>query len=183
MPLKQIVQEKFRKVFGPDKEKNIVAVNKKQQVPIKKSKEEVKSPVILAKQEEIQVKKKEKPDTRKKVEAVVKAAAFTLGGVAGLAGIFWLIYLFFWSVRIYHIDEENKRRYAGSCMIVKSQEGFLVYIPNILLEQSYTGQYNLCIGYFFSKKNKGKELIVSAGDKKEAVWIDREIPFRLPAYV
>lgn len=114
---------------------------------------------------------------------VIKAAAFTLGSVAGTAGILWLMYLLMGTVRIYHSDGEGKMRYAGGCLVKKKEEGFEVTIPLMILEQSNTGQYSLRPGQLFTKRNKGKELLVTAGGKRISVWIDEEIPLRLPTYV
>lgn len=114
---------------------------------------------------------------------VIKAAAFTMGSVAGTAGILWLMYLLMGTIRIYHSDGEEKMRYAGSCIVKKKEEGFEVTIPLMILEQSNTGQYSLRPGHLFTKRNKGKELLVTAGGKRISVWIDEEIPLRLPTYV
>ena len=49
----------------------------------------------------------------------------------------------------------------------------------MIWEHSATGQYSLKLGKLFAKRNKGKELIVVMGNRKEAVWIDKEIPLRV----
>ncbi|TCL60319.1 hypothetical protein EDD76_10213 [Kineothrix alysoides] len=114
---------------------------------------------------------------------VIKAAAFTVGSVIGTAGILWLMYLLLGTIRIYHSDGEEKLRYAGSCIVKKKEDGFEVTIPRMILEQSNTGQYSLRPGRLFTGRNKGKELLVTAGGQKISVWIDEEMPLRLPTYV
>ncbi len=121
--------------------------------------------------------------SKKVMSPIVKAFTFTLGGVAGVATLIWMCYLFFMSIRIYHSDGDGKTTYAGSCIIRKTEEIFEVSIPAMILEQSDTGRFNLRLGGLFCKYFKGKELIVEAGQQKIAVWIDKEIPFRVDTYV
>lgn len=110
---------------------------------------------------------------------IMKAAAFTMGGVVGAAGILWLIYLLFGTVRIYHNDGEGKYHYAGSGIVKRKGGIFELNLPLMILEQSVTGQYCLKPGQLFVGRNKGKELVVTAGDRRLSVWIDEEIPLRL----
>ncbi len=117
------------------------------------------------------------------ISPIVKAFTFTIGGVAGVATLIWMCYLFFTSIRIYHSDGDGKTNYAGSCIIKKTENIFEVTIPAMILEQSDTGRFSLRLGGVFYKYHKGKELIVTAGQHKESVWIDKEIPFRVDTYV
>ena len=110
---------------------------------------------------------------------IMKAAAFTMVGVVGAAGILWLIYLLFGTVRIYHNDGEGKYHYAGSGIVKRKGGIFELNLPLMILEQSVTGQYCLKPGQLFVGRNKGKELVVTAGDRRLSVWIDEEIPLRL----
>ena len=70
-------------------------------------------------------------------------------------------------------------RIRGKIGMKKTEEGFEVRIPDMIWEHSATGQYSLKPGKLFAKRNKGKELIVMMGNRKEAVWIDKEIPLRV----
>lgn len=117
-----------------------------------------------------------------KVEAVgkvVKAVTFTVSSIMLASGFIYLIYLMFRSIQIYDCDGEGRIKYAGSCIMKKTEEGFEVRIPHMIWERSDTGQYSLRPSRIFVKRNKGKELIVIAGERKEPVWIDREIPLRV----
>ncbi len=113
------------------------------------------------------------------VEKVVKAVTFTVSGIMLAAGLLYLIYLMFRSIQIFDCDGEGNTKYAGSCIMKKTEEGFEVRIPDMIWEHSATGQYSLKPGKLFAKRNKGKELIVMMGNRKEAVWIDKEIPLRV----
>ncbi|NBI89115.1 hypothetical protein D3Z45_00580 [Lachnospiraceae bacterium] len=113
------------------------------------------------------------------VEKVVKAVTFTVSSIMLAAGLLYLIYLMFRSIQVFDCDGEGNIKYAGSCIMKKTEEGFEVRIPDMIWEHSATGQYSLKPGKLFAKKNKGKELIVIMGDRKEAVWIDKEIPLRV----
>lgn len=112
-------------------------------------------------------------------EKVIKAVTFTVSSIMLAAGLFYLIYLMFRSIQVFDCDGEGNTKYAGSCIMKKTEEGFQVRIPDMIWERSATGQYSLKPGKLFAKKNKGKELLVIMGDRKEAVWIDREIPLRI----
>ncbi len=109
---------------------------------------------------------------------VVKAVTFTISGIMLAAGMLYLIYLMFRSIQIYDCDGEGNVKYAGSCIMKKTEDGFEVKIPDMIWEHSVTGQYSLRPGRTFVKRNKGKELAVIAGEQRTTVWIDREIPFR-----
>lgn len=110
---------------------------------------------------------------------VVKAVTFTVSGIMLASGLIYLIYLMFRSIQIFDCDGEGNVRYAGSCIMKKTENGFEVKIPNMIWESSETGQYVLRPGKMFAGKNKGKELIVMAGESRESVWIDKEIPLRM----
>lgn len=112
-------------------------------------------------------------------EKVIKAVTFTVSSIMLAAGLFYLIYLMFRSIQIFDCDGEGNTKYAGSCIMKKTEEGFQVRIPDMIWERSATGQYSLKPGKLFAKKHKGKELLVIMGDRKEAVWVDREIPLRV----
>ncbi len=109
---------------------------------------------------------------------VVKAVTFTISGIMLAAGMLYLIYLMFRSIQIYDCDGEGNVKYAGSCIMKKTEDGFEVKIPDMIWEHSVTGQYSLRPGRTFVKRNKGKELAVIAGEQRTTVWIDHEIPFR-----
>lgn len=109
---------------------------------------------------------------------VVKAVTFTISGIMLASGALYMVYLMFRSLRIYDCDGEGNVKYAGSCIMKKTEDGFEVKIPDMIWEHSSTGQYILKPGRIFVKKNKGKELAVIAGGQGKSVWIDREIPFR-----
>ncbi len=167
---------------APPQDKNLTKPMAKKLPKVQKEKETKKQESLaaapVAEETEIQTVKDKNTST-----PVIKAAAFTLGSVIGTAGILWLIYLLLGTIRIYHSDGEEKLRYAGSCIVKKKEEGFEVTIPRMILEQSNTGQYSLRPGRLFTGRNKGKELLVTAGGQKISVWIDEEMPLRLPTYV
>lgn len=110
---------------------------------------------------------------------VVKAVTFTVSSIMLASGLIYLIYLMFRSIQIFDCDGEGNTKYAGSCIMRKTEDGFEVRIPNMIWEHSATGQYSLRPSKAFAKKHKGKELLVVAGERKEAVWIEREIPLRI----
>ncbi len=123
--------------------------------------------------------------TMKKTEVmapVVKAVTFTVSGVAFAAVLLFLLYMMLRSVGVYHQDGEGGSRYAGSYMMKKTENGFEVNLPDLLLEQSSTGQFTLRTGRLFARRHKGEELVVLAGRRKEAVWIDWEIPLKLATF-
>lgn len=129
-----------------------------------------------------------KPETGKRsgivrqteaTERIVKAVTFTVSGIMLASGMLYLIYLMFRSIQIYDCDGEGNLKYAGSCIMKKTEEGFEVKIPDMIWEHSATGQYSLRPGRIFAGRNKGKELAVTAGEHRESVWIDREIPLRM----
>ena len=117
------------------------------------------------------------------VGKVAKAVTFTVSSIMLAAGLIYLIYLMFRSIQIFDCDGEGNVRYVGSCIMKRTEGGFEVRIPNMIWEHSSTGQYNLRPSKAFAKKNKGKELIVMAGENRESVWIDKDIPFRMSMYV
>lgn len=126
------------------------------------------------------------PKTAKRMTAagkVVKAVTFTISGIMLVSGMLYLIYLMFRSIQIYDCDGEGNVKYAGSCIMKRDGDGFEVKIPDMIWENSVTGQYSLRPGRMFVKRNKGKELTVVAGEQRGSVWIDREIPFRTSMYV
>lgn len=114
---------------------------------------------------------------------VIKAAVFTMGSVVTIAGIIWMVYLLLGTIRIYHCDGEGKCYYAGSGIVKKKRGNYEMTIPLMIMEQSCTGRYNLKPGRLFAGRNRGKELLVTAGGEKISVWIDEEIPVKLPACV
>ena len=165
--------------------RKVPLVLKEEKAPIKQHKAEkrVEVPKTLAAASESEKIPIQRISENKESVPIIKAAAFTLGSVISVAAIIWIIYLLFGTIRVYHNGGDGKQHYAGSC-IVKKKEGFFeVTIPVMMLEQSVTGQYCLRPGCLFIGRNKGKELIVKAGDQKLSVWIDKEIPLRLPTYV
>ncbi|HBA68858.1 MAG TPA: hypothetical protein DCZ40_05810 [Lachnospiraceae bacterium] len=117
------------------------------------------------------------------VEKTVKAVTFTVGSIVLVSGLIYLVYLVCRSIQVYDCDGEGKARYVGSCIMKKTEEGFEVRLPNMIWEHSATGQYSLRPGRMFAKKHRGKELMVIAGEHKEAVWIDKEMPLRLTIHV
>lgn len=122
----------------------------------------------------------------KRMEAagrVVKAVTFTVSGIMLVSGMLYLIYLMFRSIQVYDCDGEGNIRYAGSCIMKKTEDGFEVKIPDMIWESSATGQYSLRPGRIFVRRNKGKELTVIAGAERGSVWIEREIPFRTTMHV
>ncbi len=147
------------------------------------------------KKEEISVKQQEvnaesvtvlQTETMKKNDVaapVVKAVTFTVGSVAFAAVLLYLLYMMFRSIRVYHQDGEGASHYAGSCMMKKTENGFEVKLPDMIVEQSATGQFSLRPGGIFASRHKGEELLILAGERKEAVWIDKEIPFKLAVFV
>lgn len=116
------------------------------------------------------------------MEPVVKAVTFTVSGVAFAAVLLFLLYMMLRSVRVYHQDGEGGSKYAGSYLLKKTETGFEVSLPDLILEQSATGQFTLRTGRLFAQRHKGEELVVLAGRRKEAVWIDREIPLKLVTF-
>ena len=126
-----------------------------------------------------------KPETVKKKEVaapVVKAVTYTVSSVAFAAVLLYLLYMMFRSIRVYHQDGKGVSHYAGSCMLKKTENGFEVKLPDMLVEQSATGQFILRPGSVFASHHKGEELLILTGKRKDAVWIDKEIPFRLTVF-
>lgn len=119
---------------------------------------------------------------RSVLEPVIKAVTYTAGGVALAAGLFYLIFLMYRSIKVYDYDKKEKTRYAGSCVMRKTKSGFEVRIPDMILEHSDTGEYSLRPGKAFAGKHKGEELVIIAGGRKVSVWIEEEIPLRLSAH-
>ena len=113
------------------------------------------------------------------MEPVVKAVTFTVSGVAFAAVLLFLLYMMLRSVRVYHQDGEGGSKYAGSYLLKKTETGFEVSLPDLILEQSATGQFTLRTGRLFAQRHKGEELVVLAGRRKEAVWIARGFLCRL----
>lgn len=125
------------------------------------------------------------PETIKKenvIVPVVKAVTFTMGSVAAAAVLLYLLYMVLRSIKIYHLDGEGNSHYAGSCMMKKTENGFEVKLPDMIIEQSATGQFLLQPGSMFASNHKGEELMILAGNRKEAVWIDKEIPLKLVTF-
>lgn len=125
------------------------------------------------------------PETIKRgdvIVPVVKAITFTMGSVAAAAVLLYLLYMMLRSIKIYHLDGDGKSHYAGSCIMKKTGNGFEVKIPDRIIEQSATGQFVLQPGSMFVSNHKGEELIILAGERKEAVWIDKEIPLKLAVF-
>lgn len=141
-----------------------------------KKEEEVRSEPVAAEPVQMAAKQLQRGAA---AEPVIKAVTFTVGIVAAAAGILWLLYLMYYSVRVYHRDGEEKYHYAGSCMLKKKEDGFGLAIPQGMVEQSETGLFILRPGTFFNRVNKGKELFICAGRQKESVWIDGEIPLHV----
>lgn len=140
-------------------------------------KETVAPRPVLAKQQEESI-----PVSEVKSNALpplAKSIAFTLSSIIGTASLLWLLYVLLRNMKIYYNDGEGGCRYAGSCMTKKNGAAFKVTIPEMILEQSDTGQYLLRPFFIFAEKNKGKELVIQAGERKKSVWIDGEIPLRL----
>ena len=125
------------------------------------------------------------PETVKRkgdVAPVVKAITFTVSGVAFAAVLLFLFYMMLRSIRVYHQDGEGGSCYAGSYMMKKTENGFEVNLPDTVLEQSATGQFILRTGKMFAKRHRGEELVILTGRRKEAVWIEREIPLKLATF-
>ncbi len=116
------------------------------------------------------------------VTPVVKAITFTMGGVAVAAGFLYFLYMLFRSIKVYHLDGEGTSHYAGSCLMKKTDNGFAVRLPDMMIEQSSTGQFALRPGSMFASRHKGQELIILAGERREAVWIDKEMPLKLVTF-
>lgn len=116
------------------------------------------------------------------VAPVVKAITFTMGGVAVAAGFLYFLYMLFRSIKVYHLDGEGTSHYAGSCLMKKTDNGFAVRLPDMMIEQSSTGQFALRPGSMFASRHKGQELIILAGERREAVWIDKEMPLKLVTF-
>ena len=143
---------------------------------------------ITVKQEELQaepesIKPPETVRQKSVTETVVKAVTFTASAVAFASVCLYLLYMLCRSVRVYHQDGEGGAYYAGSCLIQRTANGFELRISDRILEQSATGQFELRPGCLFVKKYKGEELLVIAGNRRESVWIDREIPLRISSYI
>ena len=159
-----------RKIRIPDKRKTYEKETVQAKVPENAAMPEEGSNIRVAKQAEA-------------AGRVVKAVTFTISGIMLASGMLYLIYLMFRSIQIYDCDGEGKARYAGSCIMKRTGDGFEVKIPDMIWEHSVTGQYSLRPGRTFVKRNKGKELTVIAGEQRGSVWIDREIPFRVTMHV
>ena len=159
-----------RKIRIPDKRKTYEKETVQAKVPENAAMPEEGSHIRVAKQAEA-------------AGRVVKAVTFTISGIMLASGMLYLIYLMFRSIQVYDCDGEGKARYAGSCIMKRTGDGFEVKIPDMIWEHSATGQYSLRPGRTFVKRNKGKELTVIAGEQRGSVWIDREIPFRVTMHV
>ena len=159
-----------RKIRIPDKGKTYEKETVQAKVPENAAMPEEGSHIRVAKQAEA-------------AGRVVKAVTFTISGIMLASGMLYLIYLMFRSIQVYDCDGEGKARYAGSCIMKRTGDGFEVKIPDMIWEHSATEQYSLRPGRTFVKRNKGKELTVIAGEQRGSVWIDREIPFRVTMHV
>lgn len=154
---------------------------KEVKLPQKKEEEMVKLPEVKA----MPVSNSQLQTAKKKevMAPVVKAITFTVSGVAFTAVLLYLLYMMFRSIKVYHQDGEGGSRYAGSCMMKKTENGFEVKLPDMILEQSTTGQFVMRPSGIFAVRYKGEELMVLSGRRKESVWIDREIPLKLTTFV
>ncbi len=156
---------------------------KKEEIKLPEKKEEtvVKQPEVKAAPDS-----EVKSETVKKEEVVapvVKAVTYTVSSVAFAAVLLYLLYMMFRSIRVYHQDGEGASHYAGSCMLKKTENGFEVRLPDMIVEQSATGQFILRTGSIFASRHKGEELMILTGKRKDAVWIDKEIPYKLAVFV
>lgn len=165
---------------GENQEESPVVIREMPKEKISRETTEVKPEVLLA--EPVEEAQKTVLTKAGVVEVVTKAVVFTVSSVALAAVLLYLVYMLCRSVRVYHQDGEGGSRYAGSCIMKRTKDGFEMRIPEMILEQSATGEFILRPGTVFSKRHKGEELLVMAGKKKEAVWIDNEIPLRVSAY-
>ena len=127
-----------------------------------------------------------KPKTiwqKQAIAPVVKAVTYTVSSVAFAAVLLYLFYMMLRSIRVYHQDGEGGSHYAGSCIMKKTESGFEVKLPDMILEQSLTGQYTLRPGRIFAARHKGEELLILTAQRKESVWVDREIPLKMATFL
>ena len=64
----------------------------------------------------------------------------------------------------------------------KTENGFEVKLPDMILEQSVTGQYILRPGRIFTARHRGEELLILTAQRRESVWVDREIPLKMATF-
>ena len=126
-----------------------------------------------------------KPKTiwqKQAIAPVVKAVTYTVSSVAFSAVLLYLLYMMLRSIRVYHLDGEGDSHYAGSCIMKKTENGFEVKLPDMILEQSVTGQYILRPGRIFTARHRGEELLILTAQRRESVWVDREIPLKMATF-
>lgn len=105
---------------------------------------------------------------------VVRLVSITLGSLLLFAGIFLLLFYLRRSVRLYNDNGEGKWLYLGRLLVHKEEEGYVVTIPEKLIEKAYTNRYEIRPGLFLLGKSE-EELLVYGEERRAAVPLSREM--------
>lgn len=105
---------------------------------------------------------------------VVRLISITLGSLLLFAGIFLLLFYLRRSVRLYNDNGEGKWLYLGRLLVHKEEEGYVVTIPEKLIEKAYTNRYEIRPGLFLLGRSE-EELLVYGEERRAAVPLSREM--------
>ncbi len=131
------------------------------------------------KEEIVTVESIEQPDRNKGggfwTTPAVKMITFTAGTLIILAGTGVLLFLLGVGVRVYNDDGKGNLVYLGRGIVKTAEEGYVLSITERMIEKSLTNRYCLRCDFFHLWKDKEEELIVTKGERRQIVKIQKEM--------
>ena len=136
-----------------------------------------KAQITMTEPEEVEVKTMEPVKWYK--TRVAKATIAVSAIVLFAGGIGALLWIFLIRARVYCYDGKNSYKKLGSVLLQKEENGYLIYLPEFMLEQSETTQYRIYLSHLMTKTRENAPLLVESSEKKVELAIQECIDFVL----
>lgn len=158
-------------------------------VPVEIKATPIPTPQLLPEKETVKIEKKLAPQTqtaqvqtvneqpKKTIPVIVKAAGIATSTLFAVGLLLFGLFVLISRVRIYNEDGEGRYAYLGSGLMRKDKEAWSLTIGENITQLAYTHNYCIRFSYFFSRRHLQEEILVSIGEEKHAVFVDREVLF------
>lgn len=88
-----------------------------------------------------------------------------IGIIILILDILWILFYYYYAtVKIYNFQEKGNYKYLGILWIRKRRGHFYLKIPQEMIENSITTEYNITSESWFHKLRKGEKLYINFAD-------------------